>query len=113
MPAVADQPDQPIAIPSGTGHFAVGASCAIAAVPLFLRMTMSGSSQLNAAPSSILRHHERGPPHDRYYPAPLRDLSLFGESSDWSWSQGPGMGIGGDPRDYAKTRPDGADRRLP
>src|SRR6202023_3108915 len=56
---------------------------------------------------------KRGRVDDRYHPAPLRDLSLFGESSDWSWSQGPGMEIGGDPRDYAKTRPDGADRRLP
>ena len=27
--------------------------------------------------------------------------------------KGLGMGIGGDPHDYAKTRPDGADRRLP
>src|SRR6202023_112131 len=45
---------------------------------------------------------KRGRLDDRYHPASLRDLSLFGESSDWSWSQGPGMGIGGDPRDYAK-----------
>jgi hypothetical protein len=47
---------------------------------------------------------------ERHHPAPLRYLFLFGESSDWVWSQGPGMGIGGDPHDYAKTRPGGVDR---
>src|SRR5882724_11000626 len=56
---------------------------------------------------------KRGRFDDRYHPAPLRDLSLFGESSGWSWSQGPGLEISGDSSDYAKTRPDGADRRLP
>src|SRR5262245_36734475 len=50
---------------------------------------------------------------DRYHPASLRNLSLFGESSARSWSEGPGLGIGGNPRHHAKTRPDGADRRLP
>jgi hypothetical protein len=43
----------------------------------------------------------------------LRDLPLLGESSARSWSQGSGMGIGGDPRHHAKTPPDGAYRRLP
>src|SRR5476649_1519315 len=51
--------------------------------------------------------------NDRYHPASLRDLSLFGESSARPWSEGPGLGIGGNPRHHAKTRPDGADRRLP
>ena len=41
------------------------------------------------------------------------EISPYSEKvRTWSWSQRPGMGIGGDPRDYAKTRPDGADRRL-
>src|SRR5258708_10508789 len=42
-----------------------------------------------------------------------RDLSLFGESSARSWSEGLGLGIGGIPRHHAKTRPDGSNRRLP
>src|ERR1700728_3402477 len=106
MPAVADQPDQPIAIPLRRGSFVVGVSCAIAAVPLFLRMTMSGSSQLNAAPSSILRHQERGPPHDRYYPAPLRNLSLFGQGPARPRTQRPSLGIGCNSSHHAKTQPD-------
>src|SRR4051812_36212737 len=51
--------------------------------------------------------------NDRYHPAPLRDLSFFGESSARAWSQAFGLGIGGSPPDHAKTGPDGADRRLP
>src|SRR5258707_1085968 len=66
-----------------------------------------------SAPAPFLTDQNEGRLDDRYHPASLRDLSLFGESSARSWSEGLGLGIGGNPCHHAKTRPDGPDRRLP
>src|SRR5271166_4747510 len=66
-----------------------------------------------SALAQYLTDQNEGRRDDRYHPASLRDLSLFGESSARSWSEGLGLGIGGNPCHHAKTRPDGADRRLP
>src|ERR1700733_12726579 len=52
-------------------------------------------------------------PHDRYDPAPLRNLSLCGEGPAWPRTQGPGLGIGRNSGNHAQTRPDGPNRRLP
>src|SRR5205085_3084076 len=66
-----------------------------------------------SALAQVFTDQNEGHLDDRYHPASLRDLSLFGESSARSWSEGLGLGIGGNPRHHAKARPDGADRRLP
>src|SRR5262249_42668191 len=51
--------------------------------------------------------------YDRHHhPAPLRYLSLFGESPARPWPQRSRLGVGRDPRHHAETRSDGADRGL-
>src|SRR5215831_5628545 len=50
--------------------------------------------------------------YDRHHLAPLRHLSLFGESPARAWLQGPCLGIGRASRHHAETESDGADGRL-
>jgi len=65
MPAVADQLDQPIAIPSGAGQFVVGASCAIAAVTIaagwLVVVRLGVTTRLSAPDLTALRFAIGGP----------------------------------------------------
>src|SRR3954463_1286145 len=83
--------------------------------PFYTWLSDAASKRRSATSGSVCvtEFQEEGRLDDRYHPASLRDLSLFGESSARSGSEGLGLGIGGNPRHHAKTRPDGADRRLP
>src|SRR5215472_15324912 len=55
----------------------------------------------------------KAPSHDRHHLAPLRHLSLFGESPARSWPQRPRLGVGRASSHHAKAQFDRADRRLP
>src|SRR5262249_45570708 len=81
--------------------------------------TFRGWSPVLASDSGHLPLHRgvritpsKVPSHDRHHLAPLRHFSLFGESSDRAWPQGPCLGIGRTSRHHAETESDGADGRL-
>src|SRR5881392_1850463 len=73
------------------------------------RVRISWPTTLRANDTALIRWRISD---DRHHLAPLRHLSLFGESPARLWAQRPRLGIGRASPDHAETESEGADGRL-